>query len=288
MVPMHPAAIHALLCPVCADSFELPQPGAGALVCRSGHSFDIAKQGYVNLLTGAGTHFTPDTAQMVQARAEFLAAGHYAPLAEALADAVAAGLASSGQAGGLVVDAGTGTGYYLAHLLLRTEAPSVGLDISKYALRRAARANPQTVNLVWDLWRPLPLAAKSAAAVVVVFAPRNSAEFARILRPSGVLAVVTPLPGHLAEIVDAAGLLGQQEGKQEALAESLAEYFCLSREQDVHYRLELDREDVVRVALMGPAGHHRESAEVRARVAELPEITAVTVRFRISLFEPLP
>ncbi|MDQ6755177.1 MAG: methyltransferase domain-containing protein [Actinomycetota bacterium] len=288
---MYPSAVQALLCPVCADSFDVPASGAGALVCGSGHSFDIAKQGYINLLTGAGTRFTPDSAAMVEARSAFLAAGHYEPLADVLARIVASQLpAGPGSApkirpATLVVDAGTGTGYYLEHIRRLLDVASVGLDISKYALRRAARTNPETVNLVWDIWRPLPLAAGSAAAVVVVFAPRNAPEFARILRPGGILAVATPLPGHLAEIAGPAGLLGLQENKHEALESSMSGLFRPGPAQDLEFQLTLDREDVLRVAMMGPAGHHLDVSEVRAKVAGLPETSQVSARFRISLFE---
>ncbi|MBG0739557.1 SAM-dependent methyltransferase [Paeniglutamicibacter antarcticus] len=300
---MNRSGVAALLCPLCAGSFavDLTAPAKPtALVCDSGHSFDIAKQGYVNFLTGPGTRFIPDSAAMAAARDEFLAAGHYLPLAQALATTILA--ISPGGGDPLVVDAGTGTGYYLNQLHraaaeqtrslgLANEpagsAPaSIGLDISKFALRRAARLNPDTVNVVWDVWQPLPIAAGTADVVIVVFAPRNPAEFARILKPRGALVVATPLPGHLAEIVGAAGLLGMQEDKQSALQASLAAHFAPGGITDVAHRLSLSPEDVFRIALMGPSGHHLDPVQLRDRVAALPQHTEVTARFRISTFCP--
>jgi 23S rRNA (guanine745-N1)-methyltransferase len=305
---MDPAVLAALLCPSCAAPFDPapgrlpsaaadePEAGTGlqeqvpatgqALVCRAGHSFDRARQGYVNFLTGAGTPFVPDTAAMVEARDQFLQADHYRPLASAVAARAVAALPPAG----LVVDTGTGTGYYLRAVLDRAPAgtASIGLDLSKFALRRAGRANPATLNLVWDLWRPLPLAASCADVVLVVFAPRNPPEYARILRPGGILLVVTPLPGHLAEIAGVAGLLGMQADKQEALAASLAGAFDLSGEEDLDYVLRLDRAEVARAALMGPAGHHSDPTEVENRVAALADVTEVRARFRISAFTPVP
>ncbi|WP_427017777.1 putative RNA methyltransferase [Pseudarthrobacter sp. P1] len=291
---MDSAAVAALICPVCADEFVQPAPEGTALVCAAGHSFDRARQGYVNLLSGSGTHFLPDTADMVAARDAFLGAGHYDVLAAELAQTVLDGLAPE-PAGRepLVVDAGTGTGHYL-HGLHRAAAEraiplhSVGLDISKFALRRAARANPGTANLVWDLWKPLPLAAGCADAVVVVFAPRNAAEFARVLRPGGRVVVVTPAPGHLAEIAAATGMLGVQPDKEEALTAALSGWFAPEGTRTVGYTLGLARAEVAAVALMGPAGHHLDAAELQARVAGLPETSNVTAAFRISEFRLLP
>ncbi|MDJ0356790.1 putative RNA methyltransferase [Paenarthrobacter sp. PH39-S1] len=274
--------------PADAEPSAKPVERATALVCDSGHSFDIARQGYVNLLTGPGTRFIPDTSEMVAARDGFLTAGHYLPLAEQLADTVLDGLENDQ----LVVDAGTGTGYYLRQLHRAADnttvaVSSIGLDISKYALRRAARANPDTVNLVWDVWQPLPIAAATAAAVVVVFAPRNPAEFARILQPDGKLVVVTPLPGHLAEIAEVTGMLGIQGDKQIGLQASLSGFFSAGAASDLEYTLELTRDDVARAALMGPAGHHLVPAQLQDRVAALDERTVATVRFQISTFLPV-
>lgn len=275
-------------------------PGETSLKCIDGHSFDIARQGYVNLLTGSGTKFGQDSADMVAARDEFLDAGHYRPLVEALADVTGAVLetvrAAAHHQRPLILDAGTGTGYYLQEILARIDAgaagepgiDSVGLDISKFALRRAARRNPATANLVWDLWRPLPVAAGRADAVLVIFAPRNAAEFARVLKPEGRLVVVTPRPGHLAAIARQAGMLGIQPDKDAALAASMEGHFRLEGSQAVTIELGLTRTDVRNVALMGPAGHHLAAEQLAAAVQGLPDATEATAEFTISTFSPLP
>ncbi len=295
-VPLRPkietmeiAAVNALLCPHCGLSFNNPAPGDNALVCADGHSFDIARQGYLNLLTGHGTKFVPDTAAMVEARDAFLDAGHYQGLGDALAEKVAAHLATNGSVPALIVDAGTGTGWYLQQVLAATASGSsaaVGLDISKFALRRAARRNPLAVNIVWDLWRDLPLGADTADVVLVIFAPRNASEFARILKPGGRLVVVTPLPQHLAEIAKEAGMLGIQEDKETALVQSMAADFELVDSQELLVPMELSPADVGNVALMGPAGHHMDAIELSHRLAHLPEKTRATAAFRISVFTP--
>jgi 23S rRNA (guanine745-N1)-methyltransferase len=197
---------------------------------------------------------------------------------------------------GAVLDAGTGTGHYLRALLDRTAqgnggragrpVAAIGLDISKFALRRAAKLNPEAVNLVGDVWQPLPVADDAVDVVMVVFAPRNAAEFARVLRPGGRLVVVTPRPGHLAEVAGQTGMLGIEPAKDERLAASLEGHFSLLSGQDLDVDLALAPADVGRLALMGPAGHHLDRGALDSLVAALPPVTAVSARFRISVFAP--
>ena len=291
MVPMPSTADLPLLCPVCRSRFEPAAGGAGhqgRLRCPSGHSFDAARQGYFNLLVGKGTAFEADSAAMVESRFNFLGDGHYRPLAQALATAVVPFLP---QEGGAVLDSGTGTGHYLREILdaaaaRGVRAGAVGLDISKFALRRAARLNPEAVNLVWDLWQPLPLASASVDAVTVVFAPRNPAEFARVLRPSGALVVVTPRPGHLASIAKVTGMLGIEEGKDNRLAESMARDFEAETSTDVDIPLLLTRREAADLAFMGPAGHHLDREAIAARLEGSREPVTADAKFRILVFRP--
>ena len=143
------AAMPYLRCPVCDGT--LARAGERTLRCPRGHSFDIARQGYASL-TRRGTPHEGDSAAMIEDRAAFLAAGHYDFIAEALTGSVAAA-----EPAGLVVDAGTGTGFYLAHVLEALPGWSgLGLDVSKPALRRAARAHPRAAAVLADLWQPHP------------------------------------------------------------------------------------------------------------------------------------
>jgi 23S rRNA (guanine745-N1)-methyltransferase len=279
-----------LLCPVCADPLDLSgsASGQGRLACPSGHSFDAARQGYFNLLVGKGTAFEADSAAMVQARADFLGHGHYRPLADAVAAAVVPFLPAGRAA---VLDSGTGTGHYLRVLLDNAAAKdrkvtAVGLDISKSALRRAARLNPEALNLAWDIWQRLPLADDSVDAVSVIFAPRNVPEFARILRPSGRLVVVTPRPGHLASLAAVTGMLGIEEGKEARLAEAMDGYFDADTTAVVDIPLALTRQEAVDLAYMGPAGHHLDRDAVSGRLTGLPEPITAEARFQVMVFRP--
>ncbi|HEY1158830.1 MAG TPA: methyltransferase domain-containing protein [Arthrobacter sp.] len=287
-----PSADVSLLCPVCSDPLghlaaeEERQP---RLICPNGHSFDAARQGYFNLLVGKGSPFEPDSAAMVASRFNFLGDGHYRPMAQALAAAVVPHLPAEAS---VVLDSGTGTGHYLREILDAAaasgrRASAIGLDISKFALRRAARLNPEAVNLVWDIWQPFPVKSNSVDAVTVVFAPRNPAEFARVLRPTGVLVVVTPRSGHLAELAEVTGMLGIEEGKDERLAVAMAGHFEAERTLDVDIALELSRTAAADLAFMGPAGHHLDRERIAARLEETPEPVAAQAKFRLFVFRPI-
>ncbi|MDJ0320137.1 putative RNA methyltransferase [Pseudarthrobacter sp. PS3-L1] len=259
-----------LLCPVCRlDLHHIQAIGQQrALRCTQGHSFDAARQGYFNLLAGKGTAFASDTAEMVEARVRFLSTGHYRELAAGIAHAVEHALDVPAP---VLLDSGTGTGYYLREVLDRQVAhgvapAAVGMDISKFALRRAGRLNPEALNISADIWDPLPLRDSSVHAVMVVFAPRNPAEFARVLTPGGVLVVATPRQGHLAELATLTGMLGIESDKDDRLFSRLQPYFRRGKTTDVTIPLLLSASQAADLAFMGPAGHHMERNVIHQRI----------------------
>jgi 23S rRNA (guanine745-N1)-methyltransferase len=243
-------ALPYLRCPVCGEG--LSRTGDQALRCRQGHSFDIARQGYVNLTAGRSPH-PGDTAEMIADRAAFLAEGHYDFIAEALAETVRA-------ADGLVLDAGTGTGTYLAQVLESLpDAPGLGLDVSKPALRRAARCHPRAGAALADLWRPLPLADGSVSVLLNVFAPRNGPEFHRILRPDGMLLVVTPAQDHLEELVTTHGLLRVDPTKADRVAETLGPAWRAETTTTHRRTMHLTAARTRTLIGMTPSAHHNAS-----------------------------
>jgi 23S rRNA (guanine745-N1)-methyltransferase len=251
-------ALDVLACPHCAG--PLTRLG-GSVTCPNGHAFDVARSGYLSLLPGDAQLGSADTAEMVAAREAFLAAGHFEPLAEALAGeaeralGVAAGRA--GHSPGCVIDLGAGTGWYLARVLDRLPGRiGLALDLSKHALRRAARAHERIAAVACDAWRPLPVRDDVAALVLSVFAPRNGPEIARALQPGGALTVVTPTGRHLAELVEAHGLLTVDERKEERLAATLDAHLDLERRIEHEWSLDLAPEDVANAVAMGPSARH--------------------------------
>jgi 23S rRNA (guanine745-N1)-methyltransferase len=278
---MNDAVLPYLRCPNCSAPLSAARsgPGPGSLRCARGHNFDIAKQGYATLTAGRSAH-GGDSAEMVADRAAFLNAGHYAFIADALATASLAaptlaiaplGTATLGTAtpatepatDSLIVDAGAGTGYYLARVLDEQPAAiGLGLDVSKPALRRAARAHPRASAALADIWRPLPLADASARLILNVFAPRNGAEFRRVLRPDGRLLVVTPAADHLAELVDAHDLLHVDPDKADRVQESLGEGFALVSRTTLRRTMRLSGAEIRVLVGMTPSARHVSTADL--------------------------
>jgi 23S rRNA (guanine745-N1)-methyltransferase len=273
---MNDAVLPHLRCPNCGSTLAAG-PARGPLRCARGHSFDIARQGYATLTAGRTPH-TGDSAEMIADRERFLAAGHYAFVADALADA-AGQIPAAQVAPGLVVDAGTGTGYYLARVLdALPAAVGLGLDVSKPALRRAARSHPRADAALADLWRPLPLADASAALILDVFAPRNGAEFHRVLHPDGALLVVTPAADHLAELIDAFGLIGVDPDKADRVSDSLGTHFAAAATTTHRHRLRLNGDEVRTLIGMTPSARHVSPA------AGAPTPSEVTAAIDLTVF----
>lgn len=277
-----PAALEPILpllrCPSCGAELS---PADGALRCPRRHSFDLARHGYVGLLTGARAT-SGDDGPMARARRDFLAAGRYAPVRDAVAE-LAAEADPSGRPGrrerpATVVDVGCGTGYYLAGVLdALPDAVGLGLDTSAHALRVAAKAHERAAAATWDVFRPFPIASEQVDVVLDVFAPRNPAEFHRVLRPGGVLVVVRPFGGHLAELrSQVTQMVTVDPDKERRLHQALDPYFEPARTVEVEYTTPLTRQEAVDLVLMTPSARHVTEAEL-ADDGELPEQVTVSV-----------
>ncbi|HKV86136.1 MAG TPA: methyltransferase domain-containing protein [Ktedonobacterales bacterium] len=266
-----------LVCPLCAGALAVD---GASLRCPARHTFDIARDGYVNLLvaTQRRSSLRGDSAGMLRARRAFLERGHYAPLAQVMSAAVGDHLARSAPAGPAlsVLDAGCATGYYLGHLraALGTVTPELavwfcGVDVSREAAAIAARGHPETYIVVADLTRRLPVADESLDALLNVFAPRHPAEFARLLRPGGLLLTVIPSERHLESLRGTLPLLGIEANKRDHIRDAFASAFALESSASVEYEMELSGADQAALLAMTPARRHISEQDLE-RVAALP------------------
>jgi 23S rRNA (guanine745-N1)-methyltransferase len=262
--------LDVLRCPVCRARLR---PGHGSLRCPAGHTFDIARQGYVSLLTGIRAT-SGDDAAMVQARTRFLSTGGYAPISETLTRLAADAL----PARGTVVDIGCGTGYYLAGVLDRLPgARGLGLDTSVRALRSAARSHPRAAAASWDVFRPFPLDDSTVDVLLNVFAPRNPSEFHRVLRPTGRLIVVRPTERHLAELRGRIpAMVTIDPDKERRLRQALDPCFEATGTRHVAYTAPLTRQDAIDLVGMTPSARHLTHADLTDQ-GPLPARVTVSV-----------
>jgi 23S rRNA (guanine745-N1)-methyltransferase len=261
------AALAVLACPVCLGPLERD---GGVLACPDGHAFDVARQGYASLATGAAV--PGDTAAMVRDRVDFLAAGHYDVIGEAVAASVPADAR-------WIADLASGPGTYLAAVLdARPEASGIAIDASAPAVRAAASAHPRAAAATADLRTRIPLRSGSIDTALIVFGPRHGAELDRVLAPGGAVTVVVPEAEHLAELRGPFGTLGVAPDKEQRLLDRMRPLKPVG-EQRVAVQRTLPAADVARAVLMGPNGHHLDHDDVRRRATALgPQRVTVAVR----------
>jgi len=184
-------------CPVCGGALT-KEPGR--YTCPAGHSFDIAKEGYVNLLPANRQHSKSpgDDKQMAQARTRFLEGNWYGPLREKLCELVE----KSAEKGSALLDAGCGEGWYtaaLAQVMAGKGGQTAGVDLSRPAVKKAARRCPGGEIAVASVYH-LPVADRAIDVLVNCFSPLAAEEFRRVLRPGGTFLYVVPGPRHLWEL----------------------------------------------------------------------------------------
>ncbi|MCQ9387475.1 methyltransferase type 11 [Brevibacterium sp. 50QC2O2] len=260
-----------LRCPVCAEPLQAAEHD---LRCPAGHSFNIARQGYFGLLSGFKAT-SGDDAAMALARDAFLASGAYAPLAAEVAAQAAAVIGPA--ADPFIVEAGCGTGYYLAKALERIPpATGFGFDTGVRGRRLAAHAHPRAAVGSWDVYRPFPLAKACADVVLDVFSPRNPAEFRRVLGPTGGVVIARPTAQHLrqlrAEVVD---MVHIDPAKEARLHRAFDSDFTETHSATVEFDIHPDLDQARALVAMTPSARHLDPATLTA--AQVPEVITASV-----------
>ena len=218
---------------------------------------------------------------MISARAQFLSAGHYKPVIDALLEFACECRAP----GNLLMEVGAGTAYYLARIAdSMPDHLGLAVDLSKYAARLAAKAHARVDSIVADVWDRLPIAEEASGLTLNVFAPRQPRELHRTLRRDGTLLVVTPQSDHLVELRHVLGLLNIDPCKESRIASGFEPYFRFDARRLLAWTMHLTKADVAALVGMVPSARHVEASALASRIAGLSDSIAVTAAVTIQAF----
>ena len=264
-------------CPLCGEKLAIDEQ---VYRCTSGHCFDKAKEGYVNLLPANRQHASApgDDKDMVKARTAFLDSGRYTPLKEALC-ALAAKYAGERTA---LLDAGCGEGYYtegLSRVIAEKGGRTGGADLSKAAVKKAAKRCREAEIAVASVYH-LPLADGSVDMVTDCFSPLAKEEYRRVLKDGGRFLYVVPGARHLWEMKE---VLYEQPYENEVREEAY-EGFRLQETVPLSFGIHLEKtEEIMALFRMTPYAWKTPKEGVE-RLAEQKEL-GLTAEFRILVYE---
>ena len=256
--------VHLLRCPLCGGAFSRKE---GSLVCPKRHTYDVARQGYVNFVPGQKDMFYKK--ELFESRAQAFAAGVYAPVVRHLTGALNTYLP---QEKPVIVDAGCGEGYYTKAVCPGREMTRIGFDLSKEAVRLAARGEKTAAFFAADLGN-IPLKHGCADAVLDIFTPANYAEFRRVLRPGGLLIKLAPRGGYLHELRElAADQLRHKEYDGGDVERYVHEKMNVIAKETICYTLDVSQETAYHLARMTPM-----LAGVEVEKLDLSAIKQITI-----------
>lgn len=256
-------------CPICNE--ELKNIG-GIYRCLNRHSYDIAKEGYINLLKKQGGKDFGDSPDMVKARRSFFDKDFYKPLKKKLTDYI-----KKYQPGSLV-DLGCGEGYYTNFYKNNLDIEIVALDISKEAVKIASKRN-KAINYMVASVQDIPLFDKETDLVVNAFTPIDLNEINRILKNDGILITARVGERHLFELKDAL----YDEVYLNDNKPLVDERFVLLKSDVVKFNIELNsNEDIVNLFMMTPYYHHT-SLESKEKLKSLNNLS-VGCEFNIDIY----
>jgi 23S rRNA (guanine745-N1)-methyltransferase len=264
---------HLFSCPVCGAELKLIDKSR--LVCTNNHSFDLSRQGYVNLTTGA--HLTKYDKALFEARKTIIESGFFNPVLENITNLITKQLEDKPEAA--IIDAGCGEGSHLSTILqeLQKNVTGVGIDLSKEGILAAAKDHPGNIWAVADLAN-CPFADEQFDVIINILSPANYAEFSRLLKPGGLFLKVVPENDYLKELRaifydDAAR---EQESDPTA---RVAEHFGAVKTERITYGFPLDQELLANLIRMTPLtwGASEEKVHEALRIG----IPSITIDFTI-------
>jgi 23S rRNA (guanine745-N1)-methyltransferase len=275
-----------LACPI--DGLPIETYGAQRR-CAAGHSFDMAREGYCNFLVvqHKASRDPGDSRHMVAARRRFLDAGHFEPVADLVFDAARSCLQSAEGTAFNIVDAGCGEGYYLDHLgRLAAASPHTGtlrlagIDVSKWAVKAAARRNVSATWLVANNRVP-PFLDGSVDLVLCLFGFPIWEGFKKIQKPGSHVVLVDPAADHLLELREII-YPAVKRSSPPPLARAEAAGYALKHEQELRLAVTLTDAEAIQDLLAMTPHAHRMPQDRRQALAGLSTLS-VTVNVAMRL-----
>ncbi|MBQ7885955.1 MAG: methyltransferase domain-containing protein [Clostridia bacterium] len=235
---------HLLRCPLCGGAFSRRD---NSLVCGKRHTYDIARQGYVNFVPGQKETFYKK--ELFESRAKVFEAGVYAPAVERLSEAIGR---YADKENAVLLDAGCGEGYYTKAVCPGREMTRIGFDLSKDAIKLAGKGPKTAAFFAADL-KNIPVQDHTVDVLLDIFTPANYAEFARVLAPGGVIMKLAPRSGYLRELRALAGdRLRHQEYDSSDVERYVHEKMNVLAQEAITYTLDVAQETAYHLARMTP------------------------------------
>lgn len=264
------SVLEILICPNCGKKLSYTET---RFLCPNNHCFDIAKEGYINLLlpNQKKSKDPGDDKTMINARKEYLNNGYYQPLRNKICEIIDCSNAK------VILDAGCGTGYYTNNLD-SNKYQIYGVDISKHAIKTASKNNKNNLYIVASIFS-LPIANESVDIILNVFAPKPKVEFERVLKNDGLIIEVVPGKKHLKELKNIIYENEFLENKEKYAFEN----FKLERTQRLSYSKDFNNtHDLVNLLKMTPYWYN--GGEINSKLILDSNLDKITFDFIINIW----
>lgn len=262
-----------IICPVCSNVLTKQDR---CYKCENRHSFDEAKEGYVNLLTGSKSGaLTGDSKDMAKSRRDFLSKGYFSPLA----DEIIRIIGEKSKQNPFICDICCGEGWYSDYIKSRTDCTMTGFDISREMVKLAAKRKNGVSYFVGNLAK-IPIKSESVDIAFHLFAPFHEKEFRRILKNDGIIITAVAGENHLFEMKEVLYDTPYKNDEKPPETENLT----IKEKRKVTAKIHLEsKEDIDALFRMTPYYYHTSEAD-KKKLAEFQKLD-VTIDFAIFIYE---
>ena len=274
-----------LLCPVCKENL-IKDVLNKMYKCENNHTYDIAKEGYVNLLISnqKRSKNPGDSKEMVLARVEFLSKGYYGLLSDKINQMIVESLNKDNNDKFNIMDLGCGEGYYLTNLKNYMDEKNIkanyyGMDVSKEAVKYASKTNKDCVWAVGNNFH-IPAENKSIDCILSVFSPIDIDECNRVLKDDGVFVRVLPRTNHLIQLRN---IIYSEVHLNEKVYKANDEENEYIKESNVTFDINLNKEEIISLLKMTP--HYWKSTAENKEKLESYKSLDITIDMRIGVFQ---